>query len=71
MGGRPHGGHSAGASDAMQQNLFDAGPDAQLLDDEVIEARIGRICTCSGNYVGDVADASSPFLYGFSASIDG
>lgn len=71
MGGGTHGGHSTGASDAMQQDLFDTGPDTQLFDDKVIEAWVGRIGACSGDYVGDVVDASSPFLYGFPAGIDG
>ncbi len=71
MGGGAHGGHATGASDAMQQDLFDAGPDAQLFNDEVIEARVGGIGACGGDYVGDVVDASTPFLDGFPAGLDG
>lgn len=54
----------------MQEDLFYTTVDTQLLDDEVIEARVGGIRACCGDHVGDFIEASSPFIYGFLAGID-
>lgn len=55
----------------MKQYLFYATPDAQLLDDEVIEAWVSRVCASGRDYVGDIIEAPSPFSYGLFAGIDG
>lgn len=65
-----HGGHAPGATDAMKQYLLYAGLDAELLDDEVIEAGVGGIGARGGDYVGNVGHASSPFFDGLLAGID-
>lgn len=65
-----HGGHAPRASDAMKQYLLYAGSDTELLDDEMIEARVGGVGARGGDYVGNIVHTSSPFFDGLLTGID-